>query len=82
MIVIDILIILLIILFGVYGYKTGFVKTVVDTVGLILVFVFAYLFKDPIAEWMSYNLPFFGFWGSFKGITILNVIIYQLIALL
>lgn len=80
MIVIDILIILLIILFGVYGYKTGFVKTVVDTVGLILVFVFAYLFKDPIAEWMSYNLPFFGFWGSFKGITILNVIIYQLIA--
>jgi hypothetical protein len=29
---------------------------------------------------MSFNLPFFSFTGSFKGATILNVIIYQLIA--
>jgi uncharacterized membrane protein required for colicin V production len=80
MVIIDILVILIIILFGIYGYKTGFIKTVVDTIGLILVFVFAFLFKDPIAEWLSFNLPFFGFGGAFKGVTILNVIIYQLIA--
>ena len=80
MVIVDFLIIALIILFGYYGYKTGFVKTVVDTAGIVLVFVIAYLFKDPIAEWFSFNLPFFNFWGSFKGVSILNVVIYQLIA--
>ncbi len=78
--IIDVIVILLVILFGFYGMHKGLIKTFVSLVGLILVFIVSYLLKDSIAEWLSLNLPFFGFTGSFKGATILNVIIYQLIA--
>ena len=82
MALVDILIIVLILLFGLYGYKTGFIKTVVDTIGLVLVFVVAFMFKDPLAEWLSFNLPFLDLPGSFKGVSVLNVVIYQLAAFL
>lgn len=77
---VDVLIILFILLIGVYGWHNGLIKTVVSAVGIILVFVLSFLLKNPIAEWLSLNLPFFNFWGVFKGVTILNVVIYQLIA--
>jgi len=78
--IVDVIVLLLVALFGLYGMKKGLIKTAVSLVGLILVFILSYLLKDTIAEWMSLNLPFFNFVGSFKGATILNVIIYQLIA--
>lgn len=78
--IIDIIIVLLIIMCGVIGLKKGFVKTTISLVGIVLVFIISYFLKNPIAEFLSLNLPFFNFVGSFKGATILNVIIYQLIA--
>lgn len=78
--IIDVLVILVIILCGVIGMKKGFVRTLVALVGIVLVFILAYLLKNPLAEWMCMNLPFFNFSGSFEGATILNVVIYQLIS--
>ncbi len=78
--IIDVIVILLVLMFGVLGMKQGFIRSLVSLVGIVLVFVLSYYLKDPIAEWLSLNLPFFEFAGSFKGATILNVIIYQLIA--
>ncbi len=78
--IIDVLVVLLITMCAVIGMKKGFIKTFVSFVGIILVFILSYLLKDILAEWMSLNLPFFSFGGSFSGATILNVIIYQLLA--
>ena len=78
--IVDIAIILVIVGFAIYGYKTGVIKTTVATAGLVLVFVFAYIFKNPVAEQLTLHLPLFSFGGFFSEITIINVIIYQLIA--
>lgn len=78
--IIDVVIILFILLMGVIGWKNGFIRTVVSAVGIILVFILSFYLKNPIAEWLSLNLPFFNFWGDFKNVTILNVVIYQLVA--
>lgn len=78
--IIDAIIILVILLFGIYGFKNGLIRTVVSAIGIILVFTISFTLKNPIAEWLSLNLPFFNFWGAFKDVTILNVVIYQLIA--
>ena len=78
--IIDIIVILLIIMFAVIGGKKGFVKTLVSLVGIILVFIISYFLKNPIAEWLCLNLPFFNFTESFKGATILNVIFYQIVS--
>ena len=74
--VIDVAVILMILCAGVVGFKRGFFKQIVMTVGLLLVYVLAFKLKDPLASWMSLNLPFF----NFNGLTMLNVILYQTIA--
>ena len=80
--VLDVVLILLIIAAGIIGLKRGFFKELVMTVGYILVFVISFILKNPLAEWLSLNLPFFKFAGPFRGMTVLNIVIYQVIAFL
>ena len=78
--VIDVAVILMILCAGVVGFKRGFFKELVMTVGLLFVYVISFVLKDPLANWMSLNLPFFKFGGVFKGATALNIVLYQAIA--
>lgn len=78
--IIDVIVILLIAFCGYLGLKKGFIKSLVSFVGIFLVFIIAYFMKNPIADWLCINLPFFNFTGSLKGAVILNVIFYQIIA--
>lgn len=78
--IVDAILILSIVLCGVLGSKAGFIKSVVSTLGIIVIFYLSYVFKNPLAEWFTFNLPFFRFFGFFKDITILNVVVYQLLA--
>ena len=59
-----------------YGFRSGGIKTLVVLITTLISFYLAFLFKNPIANFLSYNLPFF----SFDGLTSLNIIIYQLVA--
>ena len=78
--IVDVVLIIFILLVGVICFKNGFINTVISSIGLIVVFVLSFYLKNPIAEWLSLNLPFFNFWGAFKDVSILNVVIYQVIA--
>ena len=57
--IIDILVVILILICGVVGFKRGVFKQAVVTIGTVLVFVSSYHFKDYLANFFSYNLPFF-----------------------
>ncbi len=76
----DIVIILFIILAGVVGMKRGVLKELVMVIGTILVYVIAFQVKNPLANFMMKFFPFFDFLGKLKGITILNVVLYQVLA--
>ena len=80
--IIDVLIILLILFGGFVGLKRGFTKELLSFVGFVLILVIAFILKNPISSFLYENLPFFGFSGSFKGITVLNILIYEVIAFL
>ncbi len=80
--IIDACIIMLLLLGGVTGAKNGFFKQSVFLVGTILCFIIAWIFKDIVANFLSYTLPFFNFAGPFEGLTSLNIVLYQLIAFL
>lgn len=80
--IIDIGIILILIIFIIAGWKTGVIKEAVSLVGLILIFVIAYTFKEELGNFMCKYLPFFEFSGSIKGLVSINILIYQLIAFL
>lgn len=77
---VDVIILLILGLWGVLGLKRGFIKQGVMTIGTILVYVLAFYLKNPVAEFLSLNLPFITFGGIFKGITSINIIFYQLIS--
>ena len=77
--IVDIIIILVILSFAFAGFRNGGIKQAVLTVGTILVFILAYYFKDIIANFLSYNLPFFDYPGPFMGLQSINIIVYQMI---
>lgn len=80
--IVDAVIILIVLCGAVVGFKRGVIKELVMTVGFLLVFIVSFYLKNPIAEWLSPYLPFFDFWGIFEGVTVLNIILYQILAFL
>lgn len=80
MTLLDIIVLLLLVLGAVVGFKKGFIKSMVSLIGTILVIVIAFKLKDPIAHFMITYLPFFNFGGYFEGLTALNILMYEAIA--
>lgn len=80
--IVDIGIILVLIIFAIAGWKKGVIKETVSLVGLVLIFVIAYTFKEELGNTMCKFLPFLKFSGNIKGLVSLNILIYQMIAFL
>jgi len=80
--IIDAVIILLILLGGVIGFKEGAIKKLTSAIGLILVLIISFVLKNKISVYFYENLPFIRLWGVFKGIQVLNVIFYEMVAFL
>lgn len=78
----DAAIILILIMGAVVGFKRGFTYEVVSTVGFFLVLILAYFLKNPLSVFLYEHLPFFKFGGIFKGVTVLNIFLYEVIAFL
>lgn len=80
MIYIDLIIIILLILGFLEGWKKGLLTSIVKLVSSILIFALAILLKGPISSILIEHLPFFSFGGIFKDITMLNILLYEGIA--
>lgn len=77
---IDVIVILIILAGAVVGYKSGFTKQIISFFGFIIVIILSYLLKNYISEFMYQYFPFFDFGGVFKGVTVLNILIYEVIS--
>jgi len=71
---------LIILLAGVVGLKRGVLKELVMLIGTIVVYVLAFQLKNPLANFMMRWFPFFDFIGKIKGVTVLNIVLYQILA--
>lgn len=77
------MIILIFILFGaVIGFKRGLTTELISTLGFIIIVVIAFLLKNPVSQVLYTYLPFFKFGGLIKGVTVLNILVYEIIAFL
>lgn len=79
---VDILIIGFIFIGGIVGWKRGVIKEAASAVGVVLITVLSFIFKNPLSVILYENLPFFKFGGIFKGVTVLNIALYELVAFL
>ena len=65
--VVDVIIIALLILGGVAGFKAGVIKKLTDFIGMFVVIILAFYLKNYISVIMYENLPFFNFFGLING---------------
>lgn len=80
--IVDVIIILFILLGGLVGFKEGGIKKTISVIGLVLVVVLSFTLKNYLSVFFYENLPFFNLWGVFKGIQVLNIVFYEMLAFL
>ncbi|MBE6144454.1 MAG: CvpA family protein [Firmicutes bacterium] len=78
--IVDIIIIIFLAFGALIGFRRGFTKQLISSIGLLAVVILAFIFKNPVSTLLYENLPFFKFGGIFKGVTVLNILIYEVIA--
>lgn len=77
--IVDIIIVLLLISGFITGYKKGFIKQAVSTIGDIVVIVLAFLLKNNLSILLYEKCPFFTI-GLLKNYSSLNILFYELMA--
>lgn len=80
--IIDLIFIIFILFGAVIGLKQGFTKSLISLCGFIIITILAFILKNPISEIMMTYLPFFDFWGMIKGLSVLNIALYELFSFL
>lgn len=75
--ILDYIIIIIIILGALYGYKKGFIGSLISLVGSIVIIILAFYLKNPISVFLYEHFPFFNIGGFFKGISVYNILIYE-----
>lgn len=78
--VVDVIIVLSLAFGAVLGFKRGAIKTGVSFIGIVLAIVLAAILRRPVANFMYEYFPFFNFGGMFEGVTVLNILLYEVIA--
>ncbi len=73
--IVDAVILLLLLMGTLVGFKKGVIKSVVSFVGTIIVVVLSFTLKNPLSVFLYTYFPFFN-----VGITVINILIYEAIA--
>lgn len=79
---VDLIIIIIIALGAVVGFKNGAIKEATKFIGFLVIVFIAFLLKDKLTVLLYENLPFFNFFGLIKGLDAINILFYQLISFL
>lgn len=64
------------------GYKQGFLESSIRFLGTIAALIGAFILKNPISVFLYKHMPFFKFGGIFKGVSVINILLYEVIAFL
>jgi len=78
--VVDYIILGILLLHLLKGLKNGLLLSIVNVIGVVLIFVIAFYIKGPISIFLYERLPFLSFAGIFKGIVAVNILFYEAIA--
>ena len=82
MLFVDVIIIIVLALGFLIGFKRGFTRELVSLVGIILITILSFILKNPISVLFYKNLPFFKFNYLIKGSSVLNILLYETLAFL
>ena len=78
--VVNILILIFLAFGALLGFKRGFTRQLVSLIGVFAIIILSFILKNPVSIILYKNLPFFNFGGIFKDITVLNILVYEIVA--
>jgi len=78
--ILDGIIIILFVLGILYGTKKGFLHGIISFIGLAVILTFSFLLRGVVGDILLKGMPFFKFHGAYKGITSLNILLYEALA--
>ena len=76
----DYVIIILLIMSALLGFRKGFISSLVSFLGIIVIIILSYFLKNFISNVMYSFIPFFKFRGAFAGMSTLNILIFEAIS--
>jgi len=76
--VLDTIIVIFLLFGALIGFKQGFTKSLVSMLGSVAVLVLAFILKEPVGNFLATVMPFI----DFDGLDVLNVMFYQMVALI
>lgn len=74
---IDYIILGILLISALVGFKNGIINSVVTFVGTLIVIVLAFYLKNPVSGFLYNFLPFFSLGGKFAGVEVFNILIYE-----
>jgi len=77
---VDYILIAILLLHLLKGFKNGLLVSIINVVGVALVFIIAFYLKGPVSIFLYERLPFLSFAGIFKGVQAVNILFYEAIA--
>ena len=78
--VVDIIILIILAFGALIGFKRGFTKQLVSLIGIFAIIILSFLFKNVVSVFLYNTLPFINFGGIFKDVTVINILVYEIIA--
>jgi len=78
--IVDIIILIFLAFGALLGFKRGFTNQLVSLVGIFVIIILSFLLKNPISVFLYNTLPFVNFGGIFKDVTVINILVYEVIA--
>ena len=76
----DIVILMMLAFGAITGFKAGVIKKTADFLGTFIIIILAFFLKNDLSVLMYENLPFFSFGGFIKGVEVLNILMYEILA--
>ena len=77
---VDYILIAILLLHLLKGFKNGVLVSIINSVGMILIFVVSFYLQGPMSIFLYEKLPFLSFAGIFKGVAAVNILFYEAIA--
>ena len=78
--IIDIVILIFLAFGALIGFKRGFTRELVSLLGIFVILILSFILKNPVSVFFYNNFPFINFGGIFKDITVLNILMYEILA--
>ena len=80
--VLDIGVVLVLLMFMIVGFKQGVIRELFAFVGIVVILVVSVILSGIVSDIFYQTLPFFDFKGSIEGMSAINLLLYQVLAMM